>query len=255
MSEMGVTATRDLTPYRDMCLLQVCEEFEQHLASGVKAPLLCSSCPGFVCYAEKTNSKLLVPKLSTVRSPQQISGLWLKKQMPMAYHVAIMPCYDKKLEAVRSEFESIVDGAIIRDVDCVLATVELEQLIEDKIKAKSIDEYITRGTVDGEEVYTHGGGGSGGYLEAILRHIARVKYGLELAQIEYTPIRRNKDFLETVVKVEGDVVLRFAKAYGFRSIQNLVSRLKQSKVNFDYVEVMACPVSGFFIIIIIIIIT
>ena len=156
-----------------------------------------------------------------------------------------MPCYDKKLEAVRSEFQSTVDGTTIRDVDCVLATVELEQLIEDKIKAQSIDEYINRGTIDGEELYTHGGGGSGGYLEAILRHISRVKFGLELDKIEYTAIRRNKDFLETVVTIDGEVKLRFAKAYGFRSIQNLVSRLKQSKLNFDYVEVMACPVPGF----------
>ena len=57
-----------------------------------------------------------------------------------------MPCYDKKLEAVRytsqlfshffksdfrSEFETTdSNGTKIRDVDCVLATVELEKLIE-----------------------------------------------------------------------------------------------------------------------------
>ena len=47
--------------------------------------------------------------------------------------------------------------------------------------------------------------------------------------------------------IDGEVKLRFAKAYGFRSIQNLVSRLKQIKsTKFDYVEVMACPERVFF---------
>ena len=62
--------------------------------------------------------------------------------------------------------------------------------------------------------------------------------------LKYEPIRRNKDFLETVLKDEetGEVKLRFAKAYGFRSIQNLVTRMKARKgVQFDYIEVMACP--------------
>ena len=61
MSEMGVLQTRDLTPFRDVCLVQVCQEF---MGLDSKDTLLCSSCPGFVCYAEKTNSKLIVPKLS-----------------------------------------------------------------------------------------------------------------------------------------------------------------------------------------------
>ena len=98
MAELGVVETRDLTPFRDLALVEVAKEFAQHYGGET---LLCSSCPGFVCYAEKTNSKLLVPKLSKVRSPQQISGLSLKLSKPNSYHVTIMPCYDKKLEAVR----------------------------------------------------------------------------------------------------------------------------------------------------------
>ena len=41
--------------------------------------------------------------------------------------VSIMPCYDKKLEASRSEF---YDGEHeSRDVDCVLSTGELDEFI------------------------------------------------------------------------------------------------------------------------------
>ena len=37
------------------------------------------------------------------------------------------------------------------------------------------------------------------------------------------------------------MVLRFAAAYGFRNIQNLVQKLKRGRCPYHYVEVMACP--------------
>lgn len=40
---------------------------------------------------------------------------------------------------------------------------------------------------------------------------------------------------------EGQVLLRFAMAYGFRNIQNLVQKLKRGRCPYHYVEVMACP--------------
>ena len=132
-----------------------------------------------------------------------------------------------------------------RDVDCVLATVEIEKLIDEKLKENDMDHFIKLGTIEGEIVYTHGGGGSGGYLESIFRRVAAEIYNQPITgALKYEPIRRNKDFLETVLKDEetGEVKLRFAKAYGFRSIQNLVTRMKARKgVQFDYIEVMACP--------------
>lgn len=52
---------------------------------------------------------------------------------------------------------------------------------------------------------------------------------------------RNKDFQEVMLKREGQVLLRFAVAYGFRNIQNLVQKLKRGRCPYHYVEVMACP--------------
>lgn len=43
------------------------------------------------------------------------------------YHVCVMPCYDKKLEASREDFFN--DILKTRDVDCVLATGEILDLI------------------------------------------------------------------------------------------------------------------------------
>src|SRR6266498_3159151 len=43
------------------------------------------------------------------------------------YHVAVMPCYDKKLEASREEFFDAELGT--RDVDCVITAGELWELV------------------------------------------------------------------------------------------------------------------------------
>jgi iron only hydrogenase large subunit-like protein len=42
-------------------------------------------------------------------------------------------------------------------------------------------------------------------------------------------------------QIDGQVVLRFASAYGFRNIQNIVQKLKRKKCTYHYIEVMACP--------------
>lgn len=52
---------------------------------------------------------------------------------------------------------------------------------------------------------------------------------------------RNKDFQEVTLERDGEVLLQFALAYGFRNIQNLVQKMKRGKCPYHYVEVMACP--------------
>lgn len=52
---------------------------------------------------------------------------------------------------------------------------------------------------------------------------------------------RNKDLQEVTLEREGQVLLHFAAAYGFRNIQNLVQKLKRGRCPYHYVEVMACP--------------
>lgn len=83
-------------------------------------PLIVSACPGWICYAEKTQPQAL-PYASTTKSAQQILGslvkllLWEHIEHSMAlksnnargesslrpFVVSIQPCFDKKLEASR----------------------------------------------------------------------------------------------------------------------------------------------------------
>lgn len=54
-------------------------------------------------------------------------------------------------------------------------------------------------------------------------------------------IYRNKDFHEVTLEKNGEVLLRFAAAYGFRNIQNMIQKLKKGKLPYHFVEVLACP--------------
>lgn len=46
------------------------------------------------------------------------------------YHTTIMPCYDKKLEASRDDFYNDIFNT--KDVDCVLTTTEIIDIIKEK---------------------------------------------------------------------------------------------------------------------------
>ena len=85
---------------------------------------------GWVCYAEKTHGTYILPYISTTKSPQQVMGSLVKERLAgqlgvtpdRIYHVTIMPCFDKKLEASRQDFYSDLYSS--RDVDCVISTSE-----------------------------------------------------------------------------------------------------------------------------------
>jgi iron only hydrogenase large subunit-like protein len=84
-----------------------------------------------VCYAEKTSPQAL-PYIGTGKSAQQVIGSIIKHPMGSrhldtggadVYHVAVMPCFDKKLEATRRDF--FHEDLNVNEVDLVLSTVEL----------------------------------------------------------------------------------------------------------------------------------
>ncbi|KAJ3014530.1 UNVERIFIED_CONTAM: hypothetical protein HDU68_000238, partial [Siphonaria sp. JEL0065] len=278
---------------RDFALIESAREFMRRFKSvnggvggGVSTdgvlPMLASACPGWICYAEKTHDYIL-PNISTTKSPQQIMGTLLKtyfaEQMNLpspasVYHVSVMPCYDKKLEASRADFYN--DVYRTRDVDTVITTGEVERMLKEKgvsfldLPEGSLSDLFTRVhhtslsfqnpnemTID--QVLTGSeGSSSGGYLSYIFRYAVRELYGISLtpAHVELgttsqepfvnpdgtlspdTPAwsvvikpGRNLDFSEVVFKVGPLETLKFAKAYGFRNIQNLVRKAKPASVS------------------------
>ncbi|KAK3956307.1 iron hydrogenase [Pseudoneurospora amorphoporcata] len=250
-------------------------------------PVLTASCPGWVCYAEKTHPYVL-PHLSRVKSPQALMGTLLKTSLSRIlnispdriWHLAVMPCFDKKLEASREELTDAVwagdgkPGRGVRDVDCVITSKEILMLAASRgldffglpasapsqtpqFPDPSIHDFLFR---PGHRQQSREAGTSGGNMHFILRNLQAKNFG---SQIQTVP-GRNADVVEyKVIAESGEVMFKAARYYGFRNIQNLVRKLKPAKasrmpggkpfgsakrpagkansLNYGYVEVMACP--------------
>ncbi|MCJ8739336.1 hypothetical protein PDJAM_G00046070 [Pangasius djambal] len=251
---LGVHYVFDTGFSRTFSLLESQREFLKRFArkeEDKKAlPMLASACPGWICYAEKTHGDFILPYISTTRSPQQMMGSLVKRffasqqgvEPQKIYHVTVMPCYDKKLEASRPDF--YLSEAETREVDCVITSGEVLKMLEEEgvslwdIEPAPLDTMFSN--VCGEELLCHAGSGSGGYLHHVYTHTAKQLFGVEVEELTYKTLK-NKDFQEVILEKDGEVLLRFAATYGFRNIQNLVQKLKRGKSPYHFVEVMACP--------------
>ncbi|KAG0361045.1 cytosolic Fe-S cluster assembly factor NARFL-like protein [Gamsiella multidivaricata] len=228
-------------------------------------PMLASACPGWICYAEKTHGYML-PYISETKSPQQIMGSMVKDHFgsqlglkpDQIYHVCVMPCYDKKLEASRSDFYS--DLYKTRDVDCVITSTEVEKMFAEQGQTDmgafgemSLDigyNSVIKDPTTGVDQVLIGASGnaSGGFLEYVMQFAARELFGVNGIDVDSgvgveVKTVRNADFREVTLEIPGtgEVLLKFAAAYGFRNIQNLVRKVKTGKSPYHFVEVMACP--------------
>ncbi|KAF8739989.1 Iron hydrogenase, partial [Rhizoctonia solani] len=295
-SILGFSHVYDTTFARHIALLEHTREFFERRDSSTSSnlsdnkpgdtrlPMIASACPGWVCYVEKAHPEM-IPFLSRTKSPQQVMGTLVKewlgrrwgKSANSIYHVTVMPCYDKKLEASRQDFYN--DILSTRDVDCVLTTTELEILMRDKgwdISAPVPGEDETRmpNVENGilPELVQHPGSSSGSYLQSLIDSVSLSAKSPSVS----TKAIRTTDYEEYTVtdEVDGRVLFRGAKCYGFRNLQNIVRKVgrdtgvsvgrgaagrvatrgrrvvgatarKGSQAeeprSYDYVEVMACP--------------
>ena len=256
---IGVDVVTDLAMAEKMSLVELRKEFiERKVGGNGRLPLLSSSCPGWICYAEKTHGSWILPYVSRVKSAQQIMGSYVKGYYARkngldpkkVCHVSLMPCFDKKLEASREDFTDEDTG--VKDVDLVVTTVEVEEMLQnrgvnllnlDQDKSNIDDLFGRRGKAPFSA--SNYGSGSGGYANDLFVHAVKNIHGeaVDPGKVKYASVK-NADFSETCFKGDnGEALLRFGVANGFRNIQNLVQKLKRSKggSTFDFVEVMACP--------------
>jgi iron only hydrogenase large subunit-like protein len=256
-----------------------------------KKPILTSACPGWICYAEKTHPYVL-PHLSRLKSPQALTGTLIKSVLSQRYnvpasqiwHLAIMPCFDKKLEASRSELTSSAwlpshdtSQELVRDTDCVITARELIHLATARginfsslprtpvpssqrtpFPDPKLDAFLFPSARRKSQQAV--AGSSGGYLYHILQTYQSQHPGSSI----FVSKGRNADVMEYSVVQGSTTIVKMARYYGFRNIQNLVRRLKPAKASkmpgaktgvsrrpggaavesvkdFAYVEVMACP--------------
>jgi len=255
LKDLGADLVMDTKLAEDWSILEQQRELLERYRGRVEGAkpgtqtVLSSSCPGWVCYAEKTHGSWLLPHISQVKSGQQIMGSVVKQFLPTklgvdqsrVYHVTVMPCFDKKLEASREDFLEEMTNS--KDVDCVITTLEIEDMLNrEKKELESCGNVKLDTIIDGHDTVIRAtdGSGSGGYSDQLFRFMAKTEFSQVLDSLTYKTLK-NSDFKEVILEQDGKTVLKFAIANGFRNIQNLVQKLKRKRCDYDFVEILACP--------------
>lgn len=243
LHRMGFDEVYDTASGADLTVIEEANELIDRLENGGKLPLFTSCCPAWVQYMEKKYPEML-PHVSTCRSPMSMFAAvikaYYKDKLPegkkIHYHVALMPCTAKKYEAKRPEFATECGP----NTDDVITTQELIRMIRrsgiyfNELEPESID--LPFGTTSGAGVIF---GVTGGVTEAVLRKISTDRSKAELARIEFTGIRGMENVKEAYLQY-GDKKLHIAVVSGLANARKIVKGIRDGKMDYDLVEVMAC---------------
>jgi len=166
--------------------------------------------------------------------------LVVKESEFSVYHVLIAPCFDRKIEAVRPQYETGEHG---REVDTVLATSEVLDLLPPSFGG---DDNAPTAAACGDDAHPRDSEEGEVYNAWNLRSLEELPRPKEFWDIlgeeedlEWKEIRN--DLNEVLVKDKNSSELvKYVRAYGFKNIQNAIRRVK-AKGKLRNIEVMACP--------------
>ena len=231
----------------DLTIMEEGSEFLEKLKNpeNHKFPMFTSCCPGWVRYV-KAHYPEFVDNLSTAKSPQQMFGAvtksyyaeLLKVDPKDIFCVSIMPCVAKKAECA---YPNMVDDHGNPEVDCSLTTREVNRLIRsDQIIVKELPEEeldMPLGIGSGAgNIF----GATGGVMEAALRSAYFLVTGKNPDPDAFKAVRGMDGWKEAEFDLAGKT-LRVAVTNGLGNANKLLTYLKQGRVHYDFVEVMACP--------------
>ena len=227
----------------DVCITEITEQLSDKIENKADTPLYISACPAWVKYAEQFIPSL-IPQLSTVKSPQQITGVLIKTlvagQMGVKpeeiFSVSATPCMAMKFEARR-------DGMMrkgISDVDSVLTVRELARLIRlYGIDTTNIENEPADEPMAGRSSAAILSEVSGGLAEGVIRSFHFLKMEKESDKQIFKKLRSGSNFRETTVLV-GETEIRVAVVDGLTGLEKLRASLASGK-KYDLIEVMTCP--------------
>lgn len=241
---LGFDRVYDTCFAADLTVIEEGSEFIRRVTENGPMPQFTSCCPGWVKFVEQYYPEYL-DNLSTCRSPQQMFGSVARKMLPDEMGiknedlvvVSIMPCTAKKFEAGRPEFAR----EQIRDVDYVLTTQELAQMIESSginftnLQPESLD--MPFGFKTGAGVIF---GNTGGVSEAVLRFLNEKLTDNTQDTCEFHEVRGTDGIREANVTFKGKT-FKLAVVHGLGNARTLIDNMKSGKARYDLIEVMACP--------------
>ena len=240
---MGVEEVYDTDFAADMTTISESQEFLERLKAGGPFPMFTSCCPAWVKYLELNDPKYL-RNISSCKSPMEMFAAVLRDKYQAkdaadgrrTYHMAIMPCTAKKMEAARAEFTR--DGQ--PDVDLVITTRELVDMIREagiqltELEPEAPD--LPFGLGSGAAVIY---GVTGGVAEAVVRYCLPDKSNNALQAIRVTDLRGDGAIREVNLTVEGQE-LHIAIVNGLSHAKELIADVEAGKRFYHLVEVMTC---------------
>ena len=214
-----------------------------------KWPMYTSCCPGWVRYC-KLDAPDMLPNLSTSKSPMsmfsaisksyyaQLLGVDPKKIV----NVAIMPCVAKKYECAVPEVNSERD---LYDTDYVLTTRALNRMLHvanvdvASLQPEPFDTPMGEGT-GGAVIF----GTTGGVMEAAVRNAyvtLEGKHPNPDTFLTWKPRSNDAGFWRECTTTLAGKTLRLAVTSGLANTRALVDAIRDGDVQYDFVEIMACP--------------
>ena len=159
------------------------------------------------------------------------------------FTISVMPCVAKKGESEMQLFHEEYAG---RDVDVVITTRELVRLIRaahikpDTLVDRESDRPMQEGTGAGVIFGT-----TGGVMEAALRSAYFLIKGENPPADAFKAVRAegfnvNNGVQEATFRID-DIEVRTAAVSGLGNTRALLERIERGEVQYDFVEVMACP--------------
>ena len=245
LRRLGFEKVFDTNTAADFTIVEEGTELLDRVKNGGKLPMITSCSPGWVKFCELYYPEMTA-HLSSCKSPQQMGGALIKTYWAdkMGYDpkdifvVSIMPCTAKKFEVGRDDM-SAAEGTV--DVDVALTTRELARMIGRagiKFTALPDEEFDCPLGVDTGAAVIFGA--TGGVMEAALRSAYYLVTGKNPDADAFSAVRGMDGWKEAEVEIAGTKV-RAAIVSGLGNTRRLMEAIKAGKVDYDFVEVMACP--------------
>ena len=185
--------------------------------------------------------------LSTAKSPQQMFGAVVKSYFAeklgvdphKLFVVSIMPCTAKKAERA---LPTMKDACGDPDVDVVLTTREIVRMLRgEPINPAALPETpfdSPLGTGTGAAVVF---GATGGVMDAALRSAYYLFTGKNPDADAFSAVRGMDGWKEATFNIPGAGDVHVAVVSGLGNTRKLMHAIDEGTVNYDFVEVMACP--------------